>query len=420
MKPPLTYQINHIQLASNEELPTDWDRQRGWYLVFWCKEIPVGHLFVEPDDNLTREEVIHKSRAVIEAYIDAIQPKTADENAQRQTVSTETSMADLTHELIRLVSRFDVQPMPASVPVSAVICTRNRPDQLKRCLQSLQALPCQPEEVLVVDNAPSDSSTQHVVSEFPGVVYCREPRPGLDVARNAGVRRASLPVVAYLDDDVTIHPHWVYHVWQTFEDPAVAAMTGLVIALELNTEAQVIFETFWSFNRGYLDKYYDQAYFDRTLASGPPVWEVGAGANMAFRRSLFAEVGYFDERLDAGAAGCNGDSEMWFRVLAHGHTIHYNPRAILFHEHRQELTALKKQIYSYMRGHTVAALIQQRQVRKAGYWRYLLRILPRSYFHHVKAGFPKFESRHLTVGVEMKGILSGLRFYMKNREEPPY
>jgi GT2 family glycosyltransferase len=141
---------------------------------------------------------------------------------------------------------------------------------------------------------------------------------------------------------------------------------------------------------------------------------------MAFRRILFEEVGYFDERLDAGAAGCNGDSEMWFRVLDHGHTIHYNPRAVLFHEHRQELEALKKQIYSYMRGHTVAALIQQKQNQKAGYWRYMLKTIPEYYFHLLKAGFPTFDSRHITIGVELKGILSGFLFYLKNRVEPPY
>lgn len=420
MNASFTYQIRHLQLTREQPVPADWTGQTGWYLVFWWHEIPVGHLFVEPTDTLNRQAVSEKCRAVIQQFIDKLENQVTSQSADDQSLPVTVSFETLQHELKQRLSPFVIEAMPATVPVTAVICTRNRPDQLGRCLQSLRELPCQPGEIIVVDNAPPDDRTLAVVKQFPEVIYCREPRPGLDVARNTGARQASLPLVAYVDDDVIIHPHWVYQVWQTFQDPAVGAMTGLIIASELRTEAQVIFETFWSFNRGYQDKYYGVDFFNRTLADGPPVWEVGAGANMAFRRSLFAQIGYFDERLDAGAAGCNGDSEMWFRVLANGHTIHYNPRAVLFHEHRQELAALKKQLYSYMRGHTVAALIQQRQCRKAGYRRYVFRTMPEYYYHLVKTGFPDFNARHQTLGVELKGILSGLLFYVKNRVEPPY
>jgi GT2 family glycosyltransferase len=188
----------------------------------------------------------------------------------------------------------------------------------------------------------------------------------------------------------------------------------LVIASELSTEAQLIFEKHWSFNRGYIDKIYDANYFESTLSKGPEVWEIGAGANMAFRKSVFEKTGCFNELLDAGAAGCSGDSEMWFRVLAEGYTIFYNPRAVVYHEHRRDLEGLKKQIFYYMRGFTTAALLQQKLCPESGYVK-RLRSFPRYYRSLIANGFPGYPFQFQTIWNEIKGVLSGLRFFNKNK-----
>jgi glycosyltransferase involved in cell wall biosynthesis len=281
----------------------------------------------------------------------------------------------------------------------------------------LGKLSCVPEEIVVVDNASKDNSTKEVVEKFPGVKYIKEPRAGLDIARNTGILNSSFSIVAFVDDDVLVHPLWVYRTWETFQDSSIAAMTGLVIASKLDTEAQMIFERHWSFNRGYVDKVYNSDFFKKTLSQGPPVWEIGAGANMGFRKSIFEEVGLFDELLDVGAAGCNGDSEMWFRILSHGHSIHYNPRAIVHHEHRKDMEGLKKQIFSYMRGYTTAALIQQQQHQDAGYKRKIFKEFPVYYLQLIKRGFPKYPFRFQTLGAEITGVLSGLVFYYKNKKQ---
>jgi cellulose synthase/poly-beta-1,6-N-acetylglucosamine synthase-like glycosyltransferase len=224
----------------------------------------------------------------------------------------------------------------------------------------------------------------------------------------------TLPVIAFVDDDVFVHPLWVYRVWETFQNPDIAAMTGLVIAAGLDTEAQLIFEKHWSFNRGYSDKIYDSNFFKSTLSKGPPVWGIGAGANMAFRKMIFEKAGYFNELLDAGAAGCNGDSEMWFRILLKGYTIYYNPRAVVHHEHRKEIKALKKQIFYYMRGFTAAALTQQKQAPESGYTQ-KLKNFSRHYGVLLIKQFPHYRFQYKTSQAEIRGILSGLIFYRKHR-----
>ncbi|SOD82983.1 glycosyltransferase family 2 protein [Spirosoma fluviale] len=416
MKQSFVYQIKHIQLAESINLPAVPTNETGWYLVFWWRQVPVGHLFVEPGEVVTPAELAEKCWLAIQPTLQVY--CTASNLPDLAGLSATAPPTDLQEVLSTTLSTFDVETLPNEVPISVVICTRNRAPDLKIALQALKDLPCKPAEIVVVDNAPTDNSTAQVVAQFPDVIYCHEPRPGLDIARNSGIRMATMPVMAYVDDDVQVHAHWAYHIWKTFQDTNIAAMTGLVIAAELDTEAQLIFEKHWSFNRGYVDKQYDATYFNRTLFGGPPVWEIGAGANMAFRRDLFEKIGYFDERLDVGAAGCNGDSEMWFRVLTNNYAVHYNPRAVVFHKHRQQLPALKKQLFSYMRGHTAAALIQQKYHPQAGYRRHVFKSLPLYYLHYIKDGFPAYAFRHQTIGMEIRGALSGVLFYLKNRNRP--
>ncbi|WP_161888741.1 glycosyltransferase family 2 protein [Pontibacter russatus] len=413
------YQITHIYLDQLQAPPQlDFDRQ-GHYLVFWWKAIALGHLFLRQGSSLTPEAYYNKLAAAISPAIEHYAAGHAAATGDWHQWLLQQNMQAWAEWMDRIFSAWLPEQLPAKVPVSVIVCTRNRAAQLGKCLHMLTNLSCQPAEIVVVDNCSDGPSTRETAEKFSGVIYVREPRIGLDIARNTGIAHATAPIVAYVDDDVAVHPLWLYRVWETFQDPAVAAMTGLVIASELDTEAQFIFEQHWSFNRGYVDVVYDRAFFDATLSQGPPVWRIGAGANMAFRRDVFEEAGYFNELLDVGAAGCNGDSEMWYRILAKGDVILYNPRAVVYHEHRRDMKGLRKQIYSYMRGFTAAALIQQQQHQKAGYARHIFRKLPRHYLRMLKAGFPRYGYRYSTLWVEIKGVLSGLAFYFRHRNHRP-
>src|SRR5438094_3575799 len=67
--------------------------------------------------------------------------------------------------------------------VSLVICTRDRPQELARCLRSLPEQTHRPQEVIVVDNASVANGTEEICREA-NVRSVREPRPGLAIARN--------------------------------------------------------------------------------------------------------------------------------------------------------------------------------------------------------------------------------------------
>lgn len=301
--------------------------------------------------------------------------------------------------------RLSLSPRPPSV--SVVICTRDRPEELRRCLASLPAQTLRPLEVIVVDNASNGEATRAAALDA-GVVYVREDRPGLDYARNTGATTARGEIVAYTDDDVLLHPNWLQNLVAAFDAPEIGAVTGLVLPAELATPAQLHFETYWSFARGYEPRDYTPEAF-KAERRAFPAWEIGAGASMAFRRQVFATAGLFDERLDVGRAGCSGDSEFWHRLLANGYVCRYEPSSVAFHYHRASDDGLARQLFSYMRGHSAALLVQFERTGRLGDLRRAFLSLPVRYG---RRALRRSQPRDRFLDLEIRGYLSGLGFYL--------
>jgi glycosyltransferase involved in cell wall biosynthesis len=230
--------------------------------------------------------------------------------------------------------------------VTVAVCTRDRTDDLARCLDSLERLRYPTFEVLVVDNAPSSDATLRLVERRRGVRYAREPRQGLDWARNRAIEEAAGEIIAFTDDDAVADPEWLGAIAAAFlRDPAVAAVTGLVLPSELDTEAQVLFERYRSFGRGFVTRRVAPERGGPMAHRYGAAGDYGTGANMAFRRVVFDRIGPFDPALDVGTLSRGGgDLEMFFRVLKEGHALVYEPRAIVRHRHRRTMGELRRQI----------------------------------------------------------------------------
>jgi len=226
---------------------------------------------------------------------------------------------------------------------TVAICTRDRPEDLRRCLEAVTRFTEEGHEILVVDNCPSRDATRQVVEGYRNIRYVREAQPGLNRARNRALREAKNEVVAFTDDDAVPDPGWLHHLLRNFSDPLALCVTGLTVPLELETEAQEWFERHISFGRGFWRIVYDR--MNRNpMAAG----RVGAGANMALRRNTLDRVGPFDEALDGGTPTLSGgDTEMFSRILARGYRIVYEPAAVCWHRHRRTWKDLRKTVYGY-------------------------------------------------------------------------
>ena len=247
-------------------------------------------------------------------------------------------------------------PLPST---SVIVCTRDRPDDLRRCLTHLQAARPADVEVIVVDNAPRDWRTKSVV-RASGARYVCEPRQGLGWARMCGAHAACGEVLLYTDDDVVVTKGWVDAMRRPLRDPSVAAVTGLVVPWELETEAQELFERHVGFSRGFERREFS-ALTIAPLAAG----SVGAGASLAFRRDLVRSLGLFAVELGAGTiARAAEDTWALYRLLRVGFRIVYTPEAWVWHQHRRENDALLSQLRGYATGtvcFALRALIEDRE-----------------------------------------------------------
>jgi GT2 family glycosyltransferase len=323
--------------------------------------------------------------------------------------------------LSRLAQMVRNETAPACLPsISVAVCTRNRPAELERCLESLRRLADSPEEIIVVDNAPDGDATRKVVERFPEVRYLQEANAGLSAARNSALKNACCDVVAFTDDDVIVDPEWVRHLRRAFADGRTMVVTGLVLPAELETRAQLIFERKLAyFHLGYRRRVFEEAWFDSLKDKGVHSWEIGAGANMAIRRQAYRIGHKFDTRLGPGVfGGCGEDSEYWYRLLASGWRCVYNPAAIVYHHHRRDLKALRTLMRQYMKGHVASLLLQHRKYGHRGNLRRLLVGLPLNYalalLRTIAGGFA-LEDRMEIYG--LWGAIAGLGFALAAKDD---
>ncbi|AOY80919.1 glycosyltransferase [Moorena producens JHB] len=255
----------------------------------------------------------------------------------------------LGRERLCLEDLFDVSPpeYKGKLPlVTVAVCTRDRTANLALCLDAINQLDYPYLDILVVDNAPTNDDTKKLVETYANVRYICEPRPGLDWARNRAVLEAKGDIIAYTDDDVVVDSGWVKALALVFiKHPDVMAVTGLVVPYELETEAQVLFEMYGGFGRGMRRKWYQVNRGNKMPWKFLGTGQFGTGANMAYRRSVFDDIGFFDPALDVGTVtNGGGDLEMFFRVVKEGHTLVYEPSAIVRHRHRRDYAKLRTQI----------------------------------------------------------------------------
>ena len=406
--------VVHVDLSEGLGALLPGGSGRDVFAVFWWGDIPLGRA------HLSRAQLAAGRAALAQLVAERITPGVGDRllpgfggEAPGRTDDDPAPALDALLELEKPLQRLDdtaAPPATEDLPTLAVVvCTRDRPEVLRACLRSLVESSESADELIVVDNSTA-GSMRGVVDEFPGITYVRVERPGLSRARNAGIRASTADLVAFTDDDTTVHPEWIGRIRRSFVEPDIMVVAGLVLPTALETESQVAFElVYGGFYRGFQRIVYDRRFFEETRRDAVPVWKIGAGANMAVRRRAFGLVGDFDERLGAGAAGCSEDSEFWYRILAGGWRCLYEPAAVVFHRHRTDDEELRRQMHEYLRGHVAALFVQYARYGDRGNLERAFLALPRDFaVRALREYVLRSRPRTRTYAAGLTGYLRGL------------
>ena len=213
--------------------------------------------------------------------------------------------------------------------LSVVICTYNRPELLRLALTTLlrQSPANLTYEVVVIDNN-STPDTRAVVDELAQtdsrIRYVRETRQGNAYARNTGVAESRAPIVAFLDDDVTVRDNWIDLIQRTFEATNAGFIGGKVLPRWEEPPPSWLDMANWA-PIAALD--YGDSPFLITDENALCLLT----ANIAFKKEVFAKHGEFSAAVQrAGdSIGSLEDHEFLTRLLRAGVTGLYVPEMIV-------------------------------------------------------------------------------------------
>ena len=218
--------------------------------------------------------------------------------------------------------------------ISVIIATRNRAALLARTLEAIsgQEPPGCPFEVLVVDNASTDSTPAVVTAAAAAadapIRYLHEPRSGKSYALNTAVEHARGDVLVLTDDDVLPAPGWLAAYRRAFAEPAADFVVGRILPLWEASPPRWLTPALY----GVL-AIPDGGTEQRPIARGTNEHIMPLGANMAIRRHVVERVGGWNPDLGKleGTLRTGEDHEFALEMLAAGFTGVYEPAASVRH-----------------------------------------------------------------------------------------
>jgi GT2 family glycosyltransferase len=113
-----------------------------------------------------------------------------------------------------------------------VLCTRNRPQEVRTCLDTVRVQTRVPSRVLVIDSS-DDDATALVVNDVAGgwpsgsVIEHRQSEPGLTRQRSAGIDASTEEIVHFIDDDTVLDSGYFAAILAAFAADADGVLGGV-------------------------------------------------------------------------------------------------------------------------------------------------------------------------------------------------
>ena len=217
-----------------------------------------------------------------------------------------------------------------STKVSIIIPNYNGQKYLGDCIDSLYRLdfPRDQYEIIVVDNASSDSSKGFILSTYLDVALIQAERNlGFADGCNLGIKNSRGEYIVLLNNDTVVDPNWLKELVAVADsDKEVAIVGSKLLFKHIPHEIQ----NAGSYLTGRGDggdmgsHQPDEGQFDTTR-------EVMAvcGASMLVRRTLIEEIGALDEDFFAYYE----DEDLCYRTRLYGKKIIFASKSVVYHVH---------------------------------------------------------------------------------------
>lgn len=229
--------------------------------------------------------------------------------------------------------------------VSVVICSYNRADYIGAALDSLYQQTASKEdfEVIVVDNNSSDGTDEvflawRASNPLGNFTYTTETQQGASYARNTGARLAKGSWLCFMDDDAVATPDYIKNIIRHIKNqPLIVGFGGRIIPKYIPEEPK-----WMSYYVSSLVGNFDYAPTACAFENGKYPLE----SNMIVKKEVYDAIGGFNTAIPGvvGTLRIGGEGkELFFRIMALGHTIYYDPTICVHH-----VVEVKKLTSEYM------------------------------------------------------------------------
>lgn len=207
---------------------------------------------------------------------------------------------------------------------TVVIPNFNGIKYLADCLDSLHTQTTKDFSILVVDNGSTDGSVE-LLSDYPDVNCLRfEENKGFCAAVNAGIRAADSEYVILLNNDTRVREAFVEKLIQAIEkNPKIFSVSARMLRMDspdkMDDAGDLYCALGWAFARGKGKKAEEYAVPCKVFAA--------CGGAAIYRKSVFEQIGYFDERHFAYLE----DLDIGYRAGIYGYQNCYEPQAEVLH-----------------------------------------------------------------------------------------
>ena len=190
---------------------------------------------------------------------------------------------------------------------------------------------------------------QAILPDDPGYEVLLAEGSAPSQQRNCAAREAVGDVLYFLDDDSLTSAENFARCLEAMSDPTVAVVGGPSITPPDDSRLQQLFgyALASAFGSGAVNRRYRAVGVTRETTDKELIL-----CNLAVRRSLFIELGGFNERLYP-----NEENEFMTRVIAAGYRLIHNPAMVVYRSQRKNLKAFVRQMFSYGRGRGEQTLI---------------------------------------------------------------
>jgi peptidoglycan-N-acetylglucosamine deacetylase len=221
--------------------------------------------------------------------------------------------------------------------VAVIIPAYNEAEVICRTIKSVLATGRSDLEVIVVDDGPSDGTSEVARAAFehdPRVRIFKKPNGGKAAAANFALQQTNAEVVVAIDADTIIAPDAIPLLVRHFEDSNVGAVAGMC---EVGNRVNLLTRVQWLEYR--IGQSLDRRALTLFNANG-----IVPGAIGAWRRTHLIEAGAY--KTDTLAE----DADATFRVILEGKRVLFEPRAYAFTEAPETARAFLKQRNRWMFG----------------------------------------------------------------------